>query len=101
MSWITSILDVYWDLRPCLKTQELYKSHNLKPSDYIIYELKYLTQSTWKKDEEFMSLNGIEYLLNKYPGEKINLDNQDRIELGNRFLFDLGITYRWFILKID
>ena len=101
MSWINSIMFIYWELRPCLKTQELYKSYKLKPSDYIKHELIYLTQSTWKKDEEFVQLKGIEYLLNKYPGEKINLDHEDRIELGRQFLYELGITDRWFIFKVS
>ena len=100
MSWVDSIIEVYWDLRPFLKTQELYKSYNLKAFDYFQNELKYLTQSTWKKDEEFVKLNGIEYLLDKYPGEKINLDHHDRIELGNAFLQEIGINPVIFNFKI-
>lgn len=100
MSWIRSILDIYWELRPCYETQELYKSHKLQAFDYWKYELEYLTQSTWKKDAEFMSLKGIEYLVNKYPGEKIKLDHEDRIELGTQFLIDLGMNPVVFACKI-
>ena len=39
-----------------------------------------------------MSLKGIDYLLNKYPGEKINLDDTDRLDLGTQFLIDLGMN---------
>jgi hypothetical protein len=100
MSWVRSILDIYWELRPFYETQNLYKSHKLRAFDYWKYELEYLTQSTWKKDDEFMSLNGIEYLINKYPGEKIKLDHTDRIELGRHFLLDLGISQTNFPCKI-
>ena len=101
MSWIRSILEVYWDLRPCYETQELYKSHNLQAFDYWKYEMEYLTKSTWKKDEEFCSLNQIDYLLNKYPGDKVKLDHQDRIALGTEFLIDLGMNPMTFTFNIS
>ncbi len=47
-----------------------------------------------------MSLNGIEYLVNKYPGEKIKLDHTYRIELGTQFLIDLGMNPAVFACKI-
>ena len=100
MSWIRSILDIYWELRPCHETQNLYKSYKLQAFDYWKYEIEYLTKSTWKKTDEFMSLKGIEYLLNKYPGEKINLDYEDRIALGAQFLIDLGMNPAVFACKI-
>jgi hypothetical protein len=50
-----------------------------------------LTQSVWIKDEEFKSLKGIEYLLDKYPGETVILDSVDREALKNQFFYDLGI----------
>ena len=100
MSWVRSILDIYWELRPCHETQELYKSYKLQAFDYWKYELEYLTQSTWKKDDEFMSLDGIEYLVNKYPGDKVNLDYADRLELGKQFLKDLGMNPATFACNI-
>ena len=100
MSWIRSILDVYWDLRPCYKTQELYKSKNLQAFDYWELEIQYLTKSVWIKDCEFRALNGVEYLLNKYVGEKIQLDHIDRISLGTEFLKDLGMNPITFTFKI-
>ena len=101
MSWIRSILDVYWDMRPCYKTQELYKSHKLQAFDYWKYEIQYLTQSVWKKDEEFCSLKGISYLLNKYSSnDKIKLDHEDRVALGTQFLIDLGMNPVSFTFKI-
>lgn len=101
MSWIRSILDIYWELRPCKETQELYKSHKLQAFDYWKYELVYLTQSIWKKDEELCSLEGIQYLLDKYPEEKIKLDHADRISLGTQFLIDLGMNPVVFTFKIE
>jgi len=97
MEWITSILEVYWDLRPCDKTQQLYKSKGLKPFDYWKLEIDYLTKSVWIKDEEFLSLKGVEYLLFKYPGETVVLDENDRFLLKTHFLYDLGIDPRTFI----
>lgn len=98
--WIKSILDIYWELRPCYKTQELYKSHNLQAFDYWIYEIQYLTQSTWAKTTEFCTLDGIQYLLDKYPEEKIKLDHEDRIALGTQFFIDLGMNPATFTFKI-
>ena len=46
MSWIQSILEIYWEIRPCYKTQELYKSYGLQAFDYWKYEIEYLTKST-------------------------------------------------------
>ena len=100
MSWKHSILNVYWELRPCYKTQNLYKSHKLQAFDYWKYEIEYLTKSTWKKDDEFMSLTGVDYLVNKYPGDKINLDHTDRVALGTQFLIDLGMNPGTFHYKI-
>ena len=100
MSWVRSILNIYWEMRPCYETQLLYKSQNLQAFDYWHYEIEYLTKSTWKKDEEFMSLEGIDYLVNKYPGEKINLDHADRKTLGSQFLIDLGMNPVTFTFNI-
>ena len=90
-------MDIYWELRPCDKTQQAYKSKGLKPFDYWKYEIEYLTKSVWIKDEEFRSLNGIAYLLNKYPGETVVLDENDRILLQNQFLSDLGMVPELFV----
>ena len=46
-----------------------------------------------------MSLEGIDYLLNKYPGEKIQLDHKDRVDLAKEFLIDLGMMPSLFTLK--
>lgn len=91
MEWIQSIMDIYWEMRPCDKIQELYKSKGLKAIDYWKFEIEYLTKSVWIKDEEFRSLKGIEYLLNKYPGETVVLDEIDQNSLKIQFLYDLGI----------
>ena len=100
MNWIRSILNIYWELRPCYETQLLYKSRNLRAFDYWKHEIEYLTKSIWKKTDEFMSLEGIEYLVNKYPGEKIQLDRDDRIALGKQFLIDLGMNPSTFTFNI-
>ena len=91
MEWTKSIMDIYWEMRPCDKTQKMYKSKGLKALDYWRMEIEYLTQSVWIKDEEFKSLKGIEYLLDKYPGETVILDSVDREALKNQFFYDLGI----------
>ena len=100
MKWVRSIMDVYWDLRPFHETQELYMSHGLSTFEYWYYESKYLTKSTWIKDSEFCSLNGIEYLLNKYPSEKITLDENDRMTLCLQFINDLGMNPITFNMKL-
>ena len=97
MEWIQSIMDIYWEMRPCDKTQQAYKSKGLKAIDYWKFEIEYLTKSVWIKDEEFRSLNGIEYLLNKYPGETVVLDKVDRTLLKIQFLYDLGIDPNTFV----
>ena len=87
MDWTRHILDVYWELRPCEETQDLYKSKGLLPFDYWRYELEYLTKSTWAKDESMPS-----YLLEKYrDDEKIRLDDSDRLRLARAFVMDLGM----------
>lgn len=90
-------MDIYWELRPCEKTQQAYKSKGLKAFDYWKYELEYLTTSVWIKDDEFKSLPGIEYLLYKYPGETVVLDETDRTILKIHFLYDLGIPLTTFV----
>jgi len=97
MEWIQSIMDIYWELRPCDKTQQAYKSRGLKMFDYWKFELEYLTKSVWIKDEEFRSLKGIDYLLNKYPGETVVLDEVDRTLLKIHFLYYLGINPTVFV----
>ena len=91
MEWIKSIMDIYWEMRPCGKTQQAYKSRGLKAMDYWRLEIEYLTKSVWKKDEEFCSLKGIEYLLQKYPGETVVLDESDGKALQAQFFYDLGM----------
>ena len=91
MEWINSIMEIYWELRPCDKTQQAYKSKGLNITDYWNLELEYLTKSVWIKDAEFRSLKGIDYLLHKYPGETVVLDELDRKLLKIQFFYDLGI----------
>ena len=100
MLWIQSILDIYWEMRPCKETQELYKSNGLTTFEYWRMEIEYLTQSTWIKDDEFQGLEGVQYLLEKYPGEIVILDEIDQFELRNRFLIDLGIHPAFFVHDI-
>ena len=68
------MLDVYWDLRPCAETQDLYKSKGLKPFDYWRMEVQYLTCSSWTRNQEFCELPNVEYLLEKYKESPIRLD---------------------------
>ena len=91
MEWITSIMEIYWELRPCDKTQQAYKSRGLKVVDYWNLEIEYLTKSVWIKDAEFRSLKGIDYLLDKYPGETVVLDSIDQALLRTQFYYDLGV----------
>lgn len=100
MSWVSTIMDIYWELRPCIETQELYKKHNLKPFDYWRLELEYLTGSTWAKDAEFCQLPNISYLLDKYreSGSKIRLDEEDKKTLAIAFVTDLGMNPATFAL---
>jgi hypothetical protein len=97
MEWITSIMEIYWELRPCDKTQKAYKSRGLKMTDYWNMEIEYLTKSVWIKDAEFRSLKGVDYLLNKYPGETVVLDAIDRAFLRTQFFYDLGVDPSIFI----
>ena len=100
MSWIETMLNVYWELRPCYETQELYKAHKLQAFDYWKMELEYLTCSTWTNNKEFQSLPHVSYLMDKYSCEKIRLDREDRISLGTAFLIDLGMNPKTFPVKI-
>ena len=68
------MLDVYWDLRPCAETQDLYKLKGLKPFDYWRMEVQYLTCSSWTRNQEFCELPNVEYLLEKYKESPIRLD---------------------------
>lgn len=88
---MTSIMEIYWELRPCDKTQQVYKSKGFELLDYWNLELEYLTKSVWIKDAEFRSLKGIDYLLNKYPGETVVLDAIDQALLRTQFYYDLGV----------
>ena len=99
MSWIESILEIYWELLPCYETQELYKSHNLKALDYWKMELEYLLCSTWINNEEFKNIPNISYLTTKYKCGKIKLDKEDRVSLGKAFIYQLGINEPLFPLK--
>lgn len=92
MSWIDSIIEIYFEMRPVPETQELYKTKGMLAFDYFDLELKWLLDSTWVPDDEFRTLPGINYLLHKYPGPKIQLDDEDRMALWLRFLYELGIN---------
>jgi len=87
------MLDVYWDLRPCAETQELYKSKGLKPADYWFFELKFLTESSWTRNQEFCSLPDVEYLLEKYKESPILLDEEDRGLLKTGWYEDLSLHH--------
>jgi hypothetical protein len=39
MEWIQSIMDIYWEMRPCDKTQQAYKSRGLRMFDYWKFKL--------------------------------------------------------------
>lgn len=87
MSWTDVIMDTYWELRPCEETQALYKKRGLTCFDYWRLEIDWLINSTW--DKEFMY--DVDYLFDKYTGQKIQLDDEDRETLMNRFITDLGM----------
>ena len=86
-NWSRQILDVYWDIRPCAETQNLYKSKKLDTHDYWFYELKFLTCSVWNRDDALP-----EYILKKYKNEKIQLDTDDKTILIHEFITDLGMN---------
>lgn len=95
MSWTRKILDVYWELRPCAETQDLYKRMGFTTFEYWTYELHYLTKSTWAKDPSLP-----EYILEKYKdSEKIQLDRVDQLVLGEAFIVDLGMIPACFPIK--
>lgn len=94
--WARYILDVYWELRPWAETQALYKSRGLRPFDYWLHELEYLTKSTWARDPSLPA-----YLLDKYSkDEKIRLDLADQGILAAGFIMDLGMNPVSFPIKI-
>jgi hypothetical protein len=85
------MLDVYWDLRPCAETQDLYKSKGLKPVDYWFLEIKFLTESSWTRNQEFCELSNVEYLLDKYKETPIRLDERDKELLRAGWYEDLSL----------
>jgi hypothetical protein len=87
MSWIDTIMDVYWELRPCAETQAIYKKRGLTCFDYWRLEIEWLINSTWNRELMY----DVEYLFDKYSGPKIRLDDQDRQALMERFIMDLGM----------
>jgi hypothetical protein len=87
------MLDVYWDLRPCAETQDLYKSKGLKPVDYWFLELKFLTESSWTQNQEFRDLPNVEYLLLKYNESCIRLDEEDKTLLKLGWYEDLALHH--------
>jgi hypothetical protein len=87
------MLDVYWDLRPCAETQELYRSKGLKPADYWFLELKFLTESSWTRNQEFCALPDVEYLLEKYKESPIRLDEGDKELLKLGWYEDLNLHH--------
>ena len=63
MQWRDSIMEIYWELRPCKETQDLYRSKGLDTFHYWWYELDWLLNSTWNaEDAEFRALPGVDYL---------------------------------------
>ena len=99
MSWDDSIMEIYFEMRPVYETQCLYKKKDLYPIDYWTLELDWLLNSTWAPDAEFRALPGIDYLLQKYTGPKIQLDDEDRMTLWLRFITELGMNPPTFALK--
>ena len=96
MAWVRTMLDVYWDLRPCAETQDLYKSKGLKPFDYWRMEVQYLTCSSWTPNQEFWDLTYVEYLLQKYKESAIRLDEGDKALLKLGWYEDLGLHHLMF-----
>ena len=74
----------------------MYKSKGLRPFDYWLHELEYLTKSTWARDPSLPA-----YLLDKYSkDEKIRLDLADQGILAAGFIMDLGMNPVSFPIKI-
>ena len=96
MAWVRTMLDVYWDLRPCAETQDLYKSKGLKPFDYWRMEVQYLTCSAWTRNQEFCELPNVEYLLEKYKESPIRLDEGDKALLKMGWYEDLSLHHLMF-----
>ena len=92
-------MEIYFEIRPVYETQNLYKSKGLSTLDYWKYELEWLLNSTWVPDAEFRALPGIDYLLHKYSGPKIQLDDEDRMTLWLRFITELGMNPPTFAFK--
>jgi len=93
MAWVRTILDVYWDLRPCAETQALYKSKGMRATDYWKYELEFLTGSAWTRNQDFCSLPNVEYILKKYKENPIRLDEEDKSRLAIGWYKDLGLHH--------
>jgi hypothetical protein len=90
--WVTSVIDVYFELRPFFETQALYRSRGLTGFDYLYYEVDWLINSVWDTTcDEFRNMPGSQYLLDKYNNSpKIEIDDEDRKNLWKRFLYELG-----------
>lgn len=98
--WAKSVLEIYFELRPVPETQALYRSHGLTTFDYWRLELDWLLNSTWdSQNPEFRDMPGSYYLLQKYPGPKIQLDDEDRKVLWDMFIIELGMYPPIFPLK--
>ena len=99
--WVTSVIEIYFKIRPVPETQALYRSWGLNTFDYWRMELDWLINSVWDStNPEFRDMPGSYYLLHKYgDGGKIELDDDDRLALWNRFIVELGMYPPIFPLK--
>ena len=100
--WANTIMEIYFEIRPPPETQALYRRQGLTTFDYWKLELEWLLNSTWDAtNAEFREMPGIVYLLQKYPGPKIQLDDEDRKVLWDRFIIELGMYPPIFPLKFE
>lgn len=99
--WVKSVIEIYFELRPPAETQALYRSRGLSTFDYWRMELDWLINSKWdSQNPEFRDMPGSYYLLHKYgDGGRIELDDEDRKALWDKFIIELGMYPPIFPLK--
>lgn len=103
--WATSIINSYFTHRPIDQVQKLYREYGKDGYDYLSNELDYILNARWHLNSTFRSLEGISYLLGKYPTEEYldaqNLDRSDRMTLFQTFLYQLRIPLSIFPLRLS
>ena len=99
--WVTSVIEIYFKIRPVPETQALYRKMGLTTYEYWRMELDWLLNSVWdSKNPEFRDMPGSYYLLHKYgDGGRIELDDEDRKALWDKFIIELGMYPPIFPLK--